>query len=638
MPRALWCNLDPARPFAELVQDHCLDLLADGEVWVWNLESPGQEPRGPWPDWPWAVSADRLLEALEDLPPRGHLDAPPILLLHLPGNGTTRPGASAGDPNAGLLARQIAEWASGAGWDLVATLPPSAHGAEPAALLPGARLLVRLAAGSELQRLHAERLLLEWLLDPELGPELGRRPGDTGPVAPRALHLRSARRELPLDWVAQEWGARIPGLLDEVSTLLQGAGSVGQGADARGGLLRALKDAESIRDSHSTEAQGGLSRDARAALRPRLPLFHRRALASEIAEGQRQVQERLDAALAARVAELTGDHQALAEQQAQQERALARELDAIPPVALGFGRLARDGLRDLSARCQGIADDTQKRATTLFGHLGEDLAQAETGPEARYLRPHLPEDDALDAAIATARDRAGQLPRLRRLLLGLGVASAVAMVPVIAVRLPAWIIGGLGAYLAQPDLWLADLAWLLLPGAALGLGTLVFALHRRRLLALALGRAEDAAQALWRRNLGILADSFRYARHMLALRRVDLVQTHARRLTRETAEGRAALQELEQALSRQRERYARLGAGTDMAGRGGLPRLERIMTAGSRPRDWIGALAAALPRPPDTEIEVHDGERIRGAKLASRYLRGYQGATLADPADDGAAP
>ena len=57
-PEVLWCNLDPAWPFADLVQCHCLDLLPGEHTWVWDASGVVKVGASPWPDWPRPVAPE----------------------------------------------------------------------------------------------------------------------------------------------------------------------------------------------------------------------------------------------------------------------------------------------------------------------------------------------------------------------------------------------------------------------------------------------------------------------------------------------------------------------------------------------------------------------------------------------------
>jgi hypothetical protein len=619
MRSVLWCNLDRARPFAGLVQAHCLDLLPRDDIRVWDLAPHGREPRGPWPDWPRRVGEADLPDALDDLPDPSPLAPPPVLLFHLP-------GAAGADAIAPAWLDSVAARAAAQGRELVLTLPPDADPARVAGVSPAPLLTVRLGGATHLARLHAERLLIDWLLHPVLGPELR----DYRVGALLSLDLTAAPREPPLDWCARDWGRQIPALLDEIGPLLKGAAAVGAGdTDAEQAFARAIGEARHLRSALAREIGDGLSNAARALFRVRLPWFFRSDLAPRLAEVGRRVLEALDVALQARRGQLATEHAQRTRQYAEREQRLLGALERLTPADIGFGAGAMMWIERTEAECTDLAADIRTQADDILAGLGDDLARTGPGRTPDAGRPRFAEDDAFDTALQHARDRAAQLPRLRHLVVSAGLATLVALVPVLAVRAPLLVLGGADAYLSRPELWLPDLAWTLLPGALLGVGTLVFAARRRRLLRLALARARAAADALWRRNLLVLLDSFRYADHVLALRLLEQVGERGARLRRGIAQGREGLQSLEHTLVHQREQYRTLGAAT--AGADGARtrlRLQQAMAAGARPRDWVAALVAAMPPAEPVPVELHDRRRLHPAPIASGYLSGYVRAVL----------
>ena len=121
MPRLLWCNLDPAWPFARMLHDHCLDWIGHPDIWVWDAREPPALPEPPWDDWPWIIAPDALADALDELPParvRGR-----ILAIQLPA-AVADPG-----PLGTVLAALTGLVRDHPDWDLYLGLPA---GADPA--------------------------------------------------------------------------------------------------------------------------------------------------------------------------------------------------------------------------------------------------------------------------------------------------------------------------------------------------------------------------------------------------------------------------------------------------------------------------------------------------------------------------
>ena len=618
MPRVLWLNLDAAWPFAALVQNHCLDLMPGDHTWVWNLAEEGREPLGPWPDWPLAVPVARLLDTVDDLPRPGPLGQVPLVLVHLPGDAGR--GSPVDDVIAGLQER-----VSQARLDLVLTLPPGGELDPVQALAPSALMVVRLCDAAPLRRLHAERLLIEWLEHPTLGEELRSYPRP----AVMELSLTGARRETPLDRVAADWGAGLPGIMDQIEPLLAGAGGIGAGDSRPSQLLTSAFDGVDKLSQGAGEAQTLPRSEPLGDAGLRAPLFFSRDMDDLLAKRRADVLESLEAHLSERYRELRIGHQGVASRAAHRESELVRGLSGLTPIQVGLGRAGVTWIEDQRQACARKESDVLAEARRILHDLERDLRPGEPRPCGDYLRQRFLEDESFDKAVIAARDRAGHLPRLRHLALAWGAVTLIALSPVVAARLPGWRNQGLLPYASDPSLWVPDVAWTLLPGCLVVVGTLYLATRRRRALAVALAGVENSAENLWRRHASVLANTFHYARQVFAMRWLQVVREQLDRLARTVHDSRAGLEALARALTRQHAHYREIGAlDTPAGGAVAIPRLEPAMAPGTSPRDWVCAMIEDLPVPTGQALQAWDHRKNNFAELSSRYLRGYDRADL----------
>jgi hypothetical protein len=201
------------------------------------------------------------------------------------------------------------------------------------------------------------------------------------------------------------------------------------------------------------------------------------------------------------------------------------------------------------------------------------------------------------------------------------VATLVAAVPVLAARLPAWQAAGVAAYVADPSAWVADLAWLMLPGALLLSFGIYFAVRRRRRLTAAMSLVERSAEALWTRHARVLQQTFALAGHGVAMRRVDLLKRHLMRLGSELRSARENLERLDRLFEvqehdyRQRSRAAAIKPPHDVS-------LLEAMRAGDTAEDWVAALVADLPSGEAWPVVVADKRLARSATLHSDAVVG----------------
>ena len=633
MPRVLWLNLDPGRSFASLARDHCLDLLPEEHAWLWDVAAPRGEALGPWPDWPRPVRPEELRDALDDLPEGSAVRPRPWILVSAP---------AALSPGQAETLAGVADWAAAEGVDLVLTLPPDGDPRVVVGQIGGALMVVQISHHEPLERLHAERLLMEWLEHPELGRELRewRRPA----ALSLALSARATRGGL--DATARAWADRLPEVLAQVHSLLRGAGTgegVGAGASAERLLTESFATVEALAKQTTRDGEtGGEPADeaALADLRIPAPWFRRADLGDRLHAARLTFLAHLDHRLDARFGELGSAHQRLSAREADADARLGDSLRALSPVDIGLGAQGLIWLDAKRNRCTGMQGSIRARADALLASLGRDL-HPECGV-SEYRRRRLEEDERLDRAVSEARARAEQLPRRRYLALAWAATTALVSVPVIATRAPEWLARGPFVYLMQPPLWVPDLVWLLLPGLLLILGVLGFTVPRRRALGVAIAHVQRAASDLWRRQTGVIDDTFHYAGHVLALRRLAVLGEGLESLATAQESTRSGLAELRLALERQQVHYQGLGMDAALSrgaqGSGPGPILESALGAGPRPRDWVADLVRRLPNPGGAEVLVWDHRRNHPGRLQGSRLEGYHQADLRPLDGEGMAP
>ncbi len=627
--RLLWINLDPSWQLARMVQDHCLDLAVRDDCRIWDLAPPGSasaaRSRAPWSDWPRTVAAEHLIADVDELLSQRAGGLPLLVALHLPA-ALAEDGDSGGhvgadpEPHAPpTLARAIIKRLDQHTDSRVLITLPAAAPMEPiAAQVPGPVRLRRLTLDPRRDphgAIVALRLLLELHLQPS---QAG---ADSARVAD--CRLEPAQRRRIQDRFGSQWRGLLPRLRAEVASLGRALVARPTGADPRALLEQALDQVAQLRDR-----PGGPALEPPAAaiqpLRPALPLFFQRRLADRLDALRVGLLERLDNHLSERFAALEHDHLGRQQAATAADERLRHSLQALTAAAVGFGSDGQDWLDYRRDQLRAARDATLQQGQALIVDMERDLRSRAHRRCGQYERHRFDEDDGFDTAVTEAKTAADGLMRLRALILAWLIGTAVLLVPILSARLPGWIDAGLGPYLASPERWLADLGWLLLPGAVLAGLALFFALRRRRRLAVAMARVQQQARRLWHRHAEVLGQTFALTGLGLAMRRLDLIQDHLLRLEHGLRQGRADLDALDRLFRQQQQDYAQLyPADTPTAQPApAAPGLIDALVHGDSGEAWIGNLVAGLPPTAPETIEIEDWWLNRRFPFATRAIQG----------------
>lgn len=622
MPRLLWCNLDPAWPFARMLHDHCLDWIGHADLWVWDAREPPALPEPPWDDWPWIIAPDALADALDELPParvRGR-----ILAIQLP--------AAVGDPGplGTVLAALTGLVRDHPDWDLYLGLPAGADPAPVRDACPGARLILRLSE-DERERVRVWRLLLETALDPQLGPDLAPR---AGPVVLDCTLV--ADRRFPLhDRPAVQWQAVLRGVLGQIGALEHPAVAP---VPVIGPMIEpALSDLAVLREG-GTIPPGvlGAGPDGPASATPALaigaPLFHDPGFADRLRGRRDDFLKDTDRRLAARWAALDAWRLPFNAHCRQEDQSLAARLDRLTPIDVGFSEQGRRMLDDWLQRL-GLEREREAAAGEALAYkIARDVRTPGLDKGEGYVRHRFAEDDAFDEAVTAALRRGEDLVRLARLVRGWLLVTLLAAVPLLAMRLPGWQYGGSGtttgwlspgvrAYVGEPALWLFDLAWLLLPGMLLWAGGLAAAWRRRRALRVALEEVRRRGHALWQRHGEVLDNMALYVAHTAIMRRLTLLGMGLGRLAGAVGADRQALAAIRGTLERQQRDYQVLQVPPPTEPIPTPPVLaELLRKPGATPLTWLRALVPPLPAGARRMVSIEDTRLANTGRLTTGYL------------------
>lgn len=660
--RILFCNLDPHWEFSTLVHHHCLDVYTDPGIEFWQVGAADRENPDSWGDWPRRIAREHLRAELMEA---GQLLEPQEPLLLLVSVATPDPALEqelallAGEP---WWPNSIWVWALAA----KAQRPPALRAASPG---PGreststdspptreeradsmgestASCYTFLLDHDPRKRLYSLRVLGEWLSqrhdrDPPLLSNNG--------VFQLTLENRPPT---PLsDCVMQYWPEKASGLLQAADdaqrpdldpwrqavqeTYRAAFTRLGANPDQLQSLERFLD--ERLDDQALPQSAAPWSSEptepAQQWLHWRTPWFHDPRLPQMLHQQLNDFTDSLDRTLTEHYASL---HQT---QQRERTRQLVTEhreqhgdLAGIHAWTLGISEATINQLQHDHAElgCYRAAVRRRvERLTTFLRHRIERGVRRRApvfgDSDYRYRRQWLAEDAELNEARREAKTAARRLVGRAWFWGGLAAIAGLALLPVLILRGPMLLgVGGVRQYFNTPSWWGADSAWIAL-FAMLYLGFALYQLvQRRRRLRIAQDRLRLAARELWRQNLVILGNLFRYQDHSQAQRLLTALDEHCERLLGELAQTQASLHALRRDLQRQLQPYPPLplSAPSPVAGSvlgalfdGRDPRAES-------PLQWLRRCLESEDwrRLPEQEIAVTvDG---RPDHLKSRYLWG----------------
>lgn len=642
----LVCNLDPEWDFANLLHNYSVDLFADPAVGFWEasnrLTITKKKPRGDWPrpiDPPYLN--DELTETLYL-----HRDAPCLLLFNLP----ALTGAALQQRIQDLappLADQDADRCC-----RVVTLPMPTDSANLSSDHPELLALATTtwidhlvllsapdpAAETAAHRLYALRLLMTIFANEE------------------ALQLRQFRRRrvVSLRLVTQ---ANSPGLSDSASQRWQ---LMAQDVLSAGESLRTAAPSHGIQQWEDDTAIGFATIEELhtrtdptpppcPVLKLPCPWFFQAGLpAHHRAEVARFYQE-LEAGLEERFEVLNSQHQALQKEYLRQEATFLDTLQAHTALGLGLHDQARAVLarqkqaridqqrqvllaeeQQVLARLRGdLVLETRRNAESaeaaaITGELTLESRQGVHlygGTNRHYRRPLFQEDEALEVALDQAQTAAARLASLGWLIGGGLLTVALALIPLLALRLPHW--PGWPSYASDPRVWGLDAGWV----AAFGLsylGTSLFQVYRqRRALRQKQAALKPLTATIHQRSHQALSDTFRYQRLTLAMRRLLVIEEQIDRLLKERETALRDLAALESSLINQREHYQTQHLAVvpaafppDEAG------LLRDRLRDQPPGAWLRCALKPWPIRPDAVIELTDSDFGHRAPLLTPYVQG----------------
>ncbi len=610
MPRIVWCNLDPAWPFARLLRDHCIDWILRDDVRIWDVRQPAGATQSPWDDWPAQIAPQALADAMDELP-----TAPPegrLVAFHLPRT------FAADDATGAVLASCARRLSELPGWTLMLSVPEQTEIAPFQADGFGATLIARLGDDPRC-RIRSQRLLIEMMLDPVLVEDL-RRPGG---LAILDLSLESEDRAPFRDRIAEQWNAAVPEVLRQIEALKQPA--AGQGGQDEQIITQTLSGVPRLRGDATTRETGTPA----PRLEIRAPAYLDPRFADRLHRARDDVLRQLDAEMSARWQRLEQWRaQLLAECRNEDER-LDDTLAKVGVMDLGFSDRGRDCLDTWGKQLANELRETADGSESIARRIGRDIRLPGRDAGVGYVRHRFEEDEDFDQSIEAAIRAGGRLIRRSRLVSGWLLITLAAAVPVLMMRLPAWIDSslttagalpsGLRDYLATPSLWLFDSGWTLLPGLLLWIAGLAAARRRRLDLKDALHQAQLRAESLWQRHAGVLDNMERYVRHTAAMRRLMLLRVHLGRLDRGVRAGRAALEAMTSELERQRRDYDTIGVPRTPP----PPRLDDALAGAIRqdasPLRWLRVLVSRLETGPLQRVRIRDDRMAQPGVLRSGY-------------------
>lgn len=642
----LVCNLDPDWDFANLLHNYSVDLFADPNVGFWEASNRLTiTKKKPWGDWPRRIEPRHLNDELTETLYL-HRDAPRLLLFNLPALTGEALQQRIQD-----LAPPLAEQDAGR-YCRVVTLPKPTDSANLSSDHPELLAIATTtwidhlvllsesdsAAETAAHRLYELRLLMMIFANEE------------------ALQLRQFRRRRVVSLKLIKQATR-PHLSDTASQRWQ---LMAQDLLSAGDSLRNAAPSHGIQQWENDTATGFAAIDelrtrtdptppSCPVLKLPCPWFFQAGLpAHHRAEVARFYQE-LEAGLEERFEVLNSQHQALQKEYLRQEATFLETLQTHTALDLGLHDQARAVLarqkqariaqqrqlllaeeQQVLARLRGdLVLETRRNAESpetaaLTGELTLEARQGVHlygGTNRHYRRPLFQEDETLEKALDAAQTAAARLASLGWLIGGGVLTVALALIPILALRLPHW--PGWPSYASDPRVWGLDAGWL----AAFGLsylGTSLFQVYRqRRALRQKQAALKPLTVTIHQRSHQALSDTFRYQRLTLAMRRLLVIEEQIDRLLKERETALRDLAALESSLSNQLEHYQTQRLVVIPAAfppdEAGLLR-ERLQA--QPPGTWLHRALQPWPVRPDTLTELTDSDFGQRAPLPTSYLQG----------------
>lgn len=632
----IFCNLDHDWEFVTLVHDHCLDVYTDPEVEFWQVGAMGNVKPDCWGGWPRRIARKHLLAELLEA---GRLLAEPESLLLLV-------SAAAPDPE---LDQELATLANEAWWKrctAVLALPADDQTAIPAPRAPW-RLTLQLDSEPR-KRLYGLRLLGEWLSqdnsDPRWLPQggvfrLGLENGSRTPLSDCVMHywpeyaeelLKAADEVQRPD--LKPWRQKVEETYRAAFELL---GANPDQLDQRESFLDERLDDQALRQGAAPWGSE-LTEPTQKLLQWRVPRFYDPKLLRDIHQNLNEWTDALDRTLTERYASLHQTQQPEKAQQLQREREHRGALDRHRAWTLGISEETINQIEHDRAKLSHYRSAIRRRVerlTAFLRHRVESSVRRRApvfgDSDYRYRRQWLEADAALHDARRTAITAARRLVNRTAFWGGLATVTGLALLPVLILRIPLLTgAGGVSQYFNNPAWWGPDCAWTVL----FALIYLAFALHqihqRRRRLRIAQDGLRNAATELWRQNMEIFGNLFRYQDHSQAQRLLTALDEHCERLSGELAQTQTHLNALRRDLQRQRDYYQTLSPLPPTTGHGLGKPFNGQDSRSLSPLQWLKLCLEPEDwrRLPEQEITANGPDPLK-----SRYLRNPPAAGSAQP-------
>lgn len=614
----LFCNLDPAWDFVHWAHHHALDAFARPDLAFWQITALSAESHDPWGDWPRRIAPRHLPAELAERCELHRHDTH-LWLFNLPALAETPLRAAVQELGAALPA-------ASARYRGIVTLPAlgnygtALHDLATATWIDH---LVLLPESTEPERRgYALRLLGALWADPELGMALD------GVRRSRVvtLELDANRTDARItDVVAQYWPHRARGLLD-TSARVRGPGladGLAAWKDAVDAAARGIDALQNVTGTPGDHAATGYPLDSLPC-----PWFFDPKLAMRIGQDSAAFYRRLDADLEQRFERLNTDHQRSRQRQLKQEPAFLASLQHHTANTVGLSETARSTLAEQQVTIDRIRQTLLTEEQTLLASLRGDLT-SETqhgadlfgGANRHYQRPLFEEDTALRQAQTATQTAAQALASRRGFGFGLVGVLVLALLPLLALRAPAWFAQGGWPYLADASLWGPDLSWLLL-FIGIYLSLALYQVRRRhQILQRALNLLKTRADQARQRHHQALDHTFRYQHLIVAMRRLVLLEEQIERVRVELQAALIDVSRLETMLTQQCAYYARQAPAPELSPDAMLPHLLDTLWE-HPPRDWLRCMLRDWPPASPETIEVRDTAFGQAGTLHTTYLRG----------------
>lgn len=647
----IFCNLDPHWEFITRVHNHCLDVYADPRIEFWHIGATGDAKPDCWGDWPRRIAREHLLaavlEAGQVLPETESL----WLLVN----------TAAPDPE---LERELATLTNQTWWRRCTAVlalatdeetAPALHVAPPrqsgepsplvSAVANAESTLWRhtfLLTSDPRQRLYSLRLL---------GELFQQHDDRDNPLLPQNGVFRLSLEHRPQtslsDCVMQHWPQKASDLLDmldevehpRLDSWLQKVEDTERAIfkllGANPDQLQQLEQFLDERLDDQAVQQGAtlwsneLIEPAQQRLHWRTPWFHDPKLPETLRLHLNEFTDALDRTLIERYASLHQTQQPNRTRQFHAEQHEHRaDLARHHAWTLGISEVTINQLKHDHAELAHYRSAIRRRVEKLAAFLRHRIepsvrrrAPVFGDSEYRYRRQWLEADVALHEARRTAKTAARRLVSRAGFWGGLAAITGLALLPALILRWPTLAgAGGIKLYFNTTTWWGPDCAWT----ALFALIYLIFALHqvyqRHRRLRIAQHGLCNAAEELWRQNLEILSNLFRYQDHSQAQRLLTALDEHCERLLEELTQTQNDLNTLRRDLQRQLDFYQTL-VPPIKAGPGLSNGFNTHESRTDSPRHWLHrCLEAEHWRLPEQKIAVSGIPDV----LKSRYLAGCE--------------